>query len=411
MNVPLLDIKAQLAPLRDDILKAITEVVDSTQYIMGPKVAELEERIAAYCNAKHAVGVTSGTDALLISLMALGVGPGDVVITTPYSFFATAGVIARLHAQPVFVDIDPVTYNLDPALLREALEKGVTGDISKRKFSVSRVKAIIPVHLYGQCADMSGILDVAAKYNVPVIEDAAQAIGAEYPMPDGTVRKAGTMAAMGCFSFFPSKNLGCMGDGGMVVTQDDALADKLRILRVHGGKPKYYHKIIGGNFRLDPMQAAILLVKLPYLNQWHKARQKNADHYDGLMQEAGMLTDGLVTTPKRVYKAGTGSTDTSTKSPRHAGLEYDHIFNQYVIRVNDRDKLRAFLKDKGIGTEVYYPVPFHLQECFFDLAYREGDFPESESAAKHTVALPIYPELSKEQQAYVVECVAHFCDR
>lgn len=392
MNVPLLDLKAHLAPLRDDILKAITEVVDSTQYILGPKVVELEERIGAYCGVKHAIGVSSGTDALLIALMALDIKPGDVVITTPYSFFATAGVISRLNAQPVFVDIDPISYNIDPKRLKEALETGRTGDVTKRKFDGAKVKAIIPVHLYGQCAEMKEILTIASQYSVPVIEDAAQAIGAEYPMPDG-IKKAGTMGLMGCFSFFPSKNLGCMGDGGMVVTNNDAVADKLRILRVHGGKPKYYHKIIGGNFRLDPLQAAILLVKLPYLNQWHKARQRNADMYDQLIKEIGQSGTGIVNTPVRVYKG------------KDNNLEFDHIYNQYVIKVKERNNLRDVLKDKGIGTEVYYPVPFHQQECFAELGYREGDFSESGNAAKGTVALPIYPELTKEQQDYVIACI------
>ena len=396
MNVPLLDIKAQLVPLREEILKAITEVVDSTRYILGPKVTELEEQMAAYCNVKHAVGVTSGTDALLISLMAIGIGPGDIVITTPYSFFATAGVIARLGATPVFVDIDPLTYNLDPEQLKTTLEKGVAGKISKQSFTVTKVKAIIPVHLYGQCADMHIITALGSVLSIPVIEDAAQAIGAEYPYGD-KIKKAGSMGHTGCFSFFPSKNLGCMGDGGMVTTNDDALAATLRILRVHGGKPKYYHKIVGGNFRLDPMQAAIIMVKHPFLNQWHKARQQNAAAYNRLFQEAGLSGNGMLKTPRRVYQG------------QNPDLEYDHIFNQYVIRVKNRDKMREFLKEKGIGTEVYYPVPFHLQECFASLGYKIGDFPEAEKAAEETLALPIYPELTIEQQSYVVECIKNFC--
>ena len=395
MNVPLLDLKAQLEPIRDQILSAIMEVVDSTRYILGPKVTELEGKIAAYCNTKHAVGVTSGTDALLISLMALNIKPGDIVITTPYSFFATAGVIARLNARPVFVDIDPLTYNLDPKGLEAAFKTGKTGAVTHQPFDLSKVKAVMPVHLYGQCADMDKIISLCSGYSIPVIEDAAQAIGAEYPSSNG-IKKAGSMGTTGCFSFFPSKNLGCMGDGGIVVTNDDALAEKLQILRVHGGRPKYYHKIIGGNFRLDPLQAAIVLVKLPYLNQWHKKRQQNAAYYDELFKDSGLIEQGPVKTPTRVYVV------------EDINMEYDHIFNQYVIRVKDRDRLRGALKEKDVGTEVYYPVPFHIQECFAYLGYMEGDFPESERAARETLALPVYPEISSDQQSYVVNCLMRF---
>ncbi len=397
MNVPLLDIKAQLAPLREDILKAITEVVDSTRYILGPKVTELEEQIAAYCGVKHAVGVSSGTDALLISLMALDIKLGDVVITTPYSFFATAGVIARLGATPVFVDIDPITCNLDPEQLQKTLDEATAGVITKKAFPLDKVKAIIPVHLYGQCADMQKITALAQTRSIPVVEDAAQAIGVEYPFGD-TIKKAGSMGHMGCFSFFPSKNLGCMGDGGMVTTNDESLGDKLRILRVHGGKPKYYHSMVGGNFRLDPMQAAIIMVKYPFLNQWHKARQSNATRYNQLFQEAGLSDngEGKIKIPKRIYQGQTPD------------IEYDHIFNQYVIRVKERDRVREFLKKKDIGNEVYYPVPFHLQKCFASLGYTLGDFPEAEKAASRTLALPIYPELTDEQQSYVVDSLKNY---
>lgn len=395
MKVPLLDLKAHLEPIRSEILAAITDVVDSTQYILGPKVIELEKKIADYCNVKQAIGVSSGTDALLISLMSLNIKPGDIIITTPYSFFATAGVIARFNARPVFVDIDPVTYNLDPQKLTETLETGTTGAISCQIFDISKVKAIIPVHLYGQCANMQKITALGTAYSIPIIEDAAQAIGAEYPVNDN-IKKVGSIGYMGCFSFFPSKNLGCMGDGGMISTNDDVLADRLRVLRVHGGKPKYYHKIIGGNFRLDPMQAAIIMVKFPFLNQWHNARQRNSLIYDRLFKESGLSKNRTVITPKRVY------------SSQNSKMEYDHIFNQYVIRVNDRDKIREFLKDKGIGTEIYYPVPFHLQECFTYLGYKIGDFPESEKAANETLALPIYPELTIDQQEYVVGCIKDF---
>ncbi|MFX1452385.1 MAG: DegT/DnrJ/EryC1/StrS family aminotransferase, partial [Promethearchaeota archaeon] len=301
----------------------------------------------------------------------------------------------RLHAKPVCVDIDPETYNLDPDQLLDALETGVVGHISKISFEVSKVKAIIPVHLYGQCSDMENILKIASKFHIPIIEDAAQAIGAEFPMGD-EIKKAGSMGIMGCFSFFPSKNLGCMGDGGMVVTNDESLSEKLRILRVHGGNPKYFHKIIGGNFRLDPIQAAILIIKYPFLNQWHIARQQNADQYNRLFQEAGLLENGAIKIPQRIYQA---------KNP---AMKFDHIYNQYVIRVKDRDNLKTYLKSKGIVTEIYYPVPFHLQDCFAFLGYQKGDFPESEKAADSTLALPIYPEITEEKQNYVVECMKDF---
>jgi len=376
MGVPLLDLKAQLQPLESDIKRAVNEVIDSTRYIMGPKVEELETKIAGYVDAKHGIGVTSGTDALLISLMALDVGPGDLVVTTPYSFFATAGVIARLNATPVLVDIDPQTYNIDPTALRAWFER----ETDKRK----KVKAIIPVHLYGQCADMDPILEVARQYNVAVIEDAAQAIGARYPSQQGT-RKAGAMGTMGCFSFFPSKNLGCIGDGGMVVTNDDELAAKLKKLRNHGAQPKYFHALVGGNFRLDPVQAAVLLVKLPHLDKWHEGRQKNATYYDEHMNI------DAVTKPAIAYKR-----------------EY-HIYNQYVIAVpENRDGLRHFLAENQIGHEVYYPVPFHEQECFKYLGYKTGDFPHSEYAARHTIALPIYPELTTEMQDMVIQKIRDF---
>ena len=371
MKVPLLDLNAQLKTIEKDVKDAINEVIDSTRYIMGPKVEELEAKIAEYEGAKYATGVSSGTDALLISLMALDVKPGDIVVTTPFSFFATAGVIARLGATPAFVDIDPDTYNLSPAALRNWLES----ETEKR----NRVKAIIPVHLYGQCADMDSILEVAQEHNIPVVEDAAQAIGARYPSKSG-VKKAGIMGSLGCFSFFPSKNLGAMGDGGMVVTNDTDIDEKLKRLRNHGAKPKYYHAMIGGNFRLDPIQAAVLLVKLPHLDKWHSMRQENAAYYDE------NLNIDEIKNPLVAYKR-----------------EY-HIYNQYVISVIDRrDDLRKFLTENNIGTEIYYPVPFHEQECFKCLGYKSGDFPNSEYAAKHTIALPIYPELTTEMQDYVIE--------
>jgi len=377
MKVPLLDLNAQLDPIRDEIKAAVNEVIDSTRYIMGPKITELEEQIAAYCGTGYAVGVTSGTDALLISLMALDIQPGDLVLTTPYSFFATAGVVARLRAVPVFVDIDPATYNIDPGAL-------ITWFDENRELA-DKVKAIVPVHLYGQCADMDPIMDIARERGIPVIEDAAQAIGAQYPTDSGDVKKAGTMGDMGCFSFFPSKNLGAMGDGGMVVTNNEKLGEKLVKLRNHGAAPKYFHALIGGNFRLDPMQAAVLLVKLPHLDSWHAGRQKNAVYYDE------HFTAEDITKPAIAYKR-----------------EY-HIYNQYIISIPDgRDQLREELKAKDIGHEVYYPVPFHEQECFQYLNYKTGDFPKSEYAARHTLALPIYPELTTDMQDYIIETIQAF---
>lgn len=376
MKVPLLDLNAQLKTIEKEVKDAVNDVIDSTRYIMGPKVVELEEQIAGYVGAKYATGVSSGTDALLISLMALDVDPGDIVITTPFSFFATAGVIARLNATPVFVDIDSDTYNLSPDALRHWF--------GANKEKIDKVKAIIPVHLYGQCADMDPIMEVAREHNIPVVEDAAQAIGARYPSKTG-VKNAGIMGTLGCFSFFPSKNLGAMGDGGMVVTDDANLDEKLKKLRNHGAKPKYYHALIGGNFRLDPIQAAILLVKLPYLDKWHSMRQKNAAYYDE------NLNIDEIKKPLVAYKR-----------------EY-HIYNQYVISIIDRrDDLRKFLTENNIGTEIYYPVPFHEQECFKCLGYKSGDFPNSEYAAKHTIALPIYPELTTEMQEYVINKIIEF---
>jgi dTDP-4-amino-4,6-dideoxygalactose transaminase len=380
VNVPLLDLKAQYATIKEEIREAVDQVLDGQQFIMGPEVAALETAVADYVGARHGIGMSSGTDALLAALMALDIGPGDYVITPAYSFFATAGVIARLHAIPVFVDIDPASYNVSAAAL-ERVWRGLDRDVQRR------VKAIVPVHLYGQCADMAGILEMGGRVKVPVIEDAAQAIGTVYK--DG--RFAGTLAPMGCFSFFPSKNLGGIGDGGMVVTSDDRLADRLRLLRNHGAKPKYFHKIVGGNFRLDTIQAAALLVKLRHLDAWHKARQQHADRYRELFRQAGLVE--TIRLPEVV--------DTTP------GIR-SHIYNQFVIRTPKRDALREFLTSEGVGTEIYYPVPFHLQECFSDLGYKAGDFPESERAARETLALPVYPELTPDQQVYVVERIAAF---
>ena len=365
MNIPLLDLKAQYATIKAEIDAAITEVLESQHFILGPKVDQCERAIAAYSGCAHAIGVSSGSDALLACLMAENVGPGDEVITTPYTFFATVGVIARLGAVPVFVDIDPATYNLDPSQIPAKI--------------TAKTRAIIPVHLYGQMADMQAVMRVANEQGLVVIEDAAQAIGAEHKG-----HRAGSIGHYGCFSFFPSKNLGAAGDGGMVVTNDAQRAEKLRVLRVHGSKPKYHHKIVGGNFRLDAVQAAIVFAKMPHLDEWSAARQRNAKRYDSLFAEAG-LPIGLP-----------------------AVMTERHVFNQYVIRVPRRNELQAYLQKRGVGTEVYYPVPMHLQECFAHLGYTAGAFPESERAARETLAVPIYPELSDSQARFVVDCIGEF---
>jgi len=373
MQVPLLDLKAQYATIKDEIKAAINEVLESQYFIMGPKVQKFEEEITKYCNVQHAVGVASGSDALLLALMAIDVGHGDEVITTPYTFFATAGSISRLGTKPVFVDIDAKTYNINPELIAEKI--------------TDKTKAIIPVHLYGQCADMDPILEIGKKYNLCIIEDAAQAIGAEYKG-----KKAGSMGDIGCLSFFPSKNLGGYGDGGMVITNNAELAEKIRVLRTHGAKPKYYHSLIGVNSRLDALQAAVLSVKLKYLDDWSRARRKNAENYNHLF------------------------TDTDVVTPYVEPYNY-HIYNQYIIRVSKyakpsresgRDDLQEFLKERNIGTAIYYPVSLHLQGCYAGLGYREGDFPESEKAAKETLALPIYSELTEEQQTAVVDAIKEF---
>jgi dTDP-4-amino-4,6-dideoxygalactose transaminase len=368
MNVPLLDLKAQYLSIKPTIDAAVAEVLESQHFILGSKVEECENAIAEYSKCSYAVGVSSGSDALLACLMAENIGAGDEVITTPYSFFATAGAIARLGATPVFVDINPQTYNLD-----------VSAILSK---VTSKTRAIIPVHLYGQMADMDPVMKVADEYGLIVIEDAAQAIGSEYKG-----RRAGSIGHYGCFSFFPSKNLGGAGDGGMVVTNNTDRAEKLRCLRSHGSKPKYYHKIIGGNFRLDAIQAVVVSAKLPYLDAWTAARQRNAERYDRLLEKADIpITLPAVSTNR-------------------------HIFNQYVIRVTKRDELQSYLKRRGVGTEVYYPVPLHLQECFAYLGHNAGAFPESERAARETVALPIHPELTEPQAHFVAQCVCEFLEK
>ena len=383
MKVPLLDLRPPLEELRDEILEAVTQVIDSTRYIMGPEIDSLEKEISAYCGTNDAVGVSSGTDALLLALMVLDVGPGDLVLTSNFSFFATAGVVARLNATPVFVDIDSKTFNLDPESLKMAL---ANMDEQTRK----RVKAIIPVHLYGQCADMEAIIKISREYNIPVIEDAAQAIGAECET-DGQKRSAGSLGDFGCFSFFPSKNLGGVGDGGIVTVNNSELADLLRLKRVHGGGRKYYHRVIGGNFRLDPIQAAVIRVKLPHLNEWHSQRQDNAKHYNKLFAEKDLC--GKVKLPFVGHSEN---------------LQNPHIYNQYVIKAQRRDELQSFLAENEIASEVYYPLPFHLQECFLYLGGKPGDFPVSEEVAEEVLALPVYPGMTKEMQETVVEQIGNF---
>jgi dTDP-4-amino-4,6-dideoxygalactose transaminase len=367
MQVPLLDLKAQYADIKSDVDQAVHRVLDSARFIGGPEVAGLEEEVARYCATPHAIGCASGTDALLLSLKALDIGPGDEVVTTAFSFFASAGTVSNAGARPVFVDIDPSTFNLDAHRLEAAI--------------TPLTKAVVAVHLYGQCCDLSAVQAVCEKHQLYLIEDAAQAIGAEW---EG--KRAGSVGDLGCFSFFPSKNLGAAGDGGLVTAKDPALAERVRLLREHGAKPKYYHALIGTNSRLDALQAAILRVKLRHLDRWSEKRAKNAALYDQLLEGAKLT---------RPYH-----------DPRAR-----HIYNQYVIRVPERDALRQHLTERGIGTEIYYPVPLHLQQCFAPLGYRLGDLPQSESAAQEVLALPIYPELTEEHIRYVAGCVRDFTDQ
>jgi dTDP-4-amino-4,6-dideoxygalactose transaminase len=369
MNVPLLDLQAQYLSLRDDLRQALDRVMSSQRFVLGDEVRGLENSIAAYCQTKHAVGCASGSDALLLALMALDVKAGDEVITTPFSFFATAASIARLGARPVFVDIDPRTYNIDPSQVADAI--------------TSRTKVILPVHIYGQCAPMDPLLDIGKRHGIPVVEDAAQAIGAT-----DKGRPAGSMGSIGCFSFYPTKNLGGAGDGGIMTTNDNELAARLRRLRAHGGSNEYEHEEVGVNSRLDELQAAVLRVKLPSLDRWSDERASKAALYSKLLSEAD-LSFPLVTPQVRA--------------------DGRHIFHQYVIRVpGNRDALMEHLKARGVGSKVYYPIPLHRQACFNYLGYKEGQFPETESAAKETFALPAYPELTDEQQVYVVESIKEF---
>jgi len=392
MNVPFLDLKRQYETIRQEVLESIHAVLESQKLILGQEVEKLEEQISGYCGVPHAIGVASGSDAILISIMALDLKPGDGIVTTPFTFFATAGSISRLGCVPVFVDIDPRTFNMDPEKLREFLETRCDVDKTDRLFWRERkvpIRAVLPVHLFGQCADMDPILDLCHRYDLRIVEDAAQAIGSLYNRAsDPSGRPAGTMGDTGCFSFYPSKNLGAFGDGGMVISRDGNLAEKIRILRAHGSRPKYYHSLIGLNSRLDALQAAVLRVKLKYLDQWSAGRRQNALQYDRLFEDIDHSNLGI-SLPFTQYENG-------------------HIFNQYVIRVPERDRLRAFLQNQGIGTDIYYPLPLHLQACYNHLGYGKADFPLSEEASETVLALPIFPEITDKEQHSVVEKVRDF---
>ncbi len=371
LTVPLLDLQAQYRPLREEILAAIERVCDSQRFIMGPEVTAFEDEMARMLDVRHAVAVSSGTDALLLALMALDIKPGDEVVTSTYSFFATAGAVARLGARPVLVDIDETTFNIDPELVEAAI--------------TPRTKAIIPVHLFGLGADMDPLIDIAARANIPLVEDAAQAIGATYKS-----RQLGGLGAFGCFSFFPSKNLGAFGDAGLLTTNDEALATRARLMRTHGMEPRYYHHVVGANFRMDALQAAVLRVKAPHLPTWTERRRSNAQRYRALFREAGLRE--CITLPLEP-------------------ADRRHIFNQFVIRSADRDGLKKHLDERGIGSEIYYPVPFHLQPCFSHLGHHRGDFPQAERAAADSLALPIYGELTAAQQETVVGAIGEFVQR
>lgn len=370
MRIPILDLSVQHQQISGEINAAIQRVLNSQQFILGPEVKELEKEIAPYCQCAESVGCASGSDAILLGLMACGVGPGDEVITTPFSFFATVGSIVRLGAQAVFVDIDPASFNMNPSLIERAITR--------------RTKVIMPVHLFGHCAEMDQINELASAHKINVVEDAAQAIGAEHGG-----RRAGSLGAIGCFSFYPSKNLGGAGDGGVLTTNDPQIADTLRLLRGHGARKKYFHECVGINSRLDSLQAAILRVKLRYLDQWSASRRANAQRYSTLFKDSGLIASSAITLP--------------SESPSS-----HHVYNQFVIRARDRDKLKAHIAERGVGSEIYYPLPLHLQECFKEMGHQIGDFPESERASKEALAIPVYPELTAEAQEYVVETIASF---
>lgn len=390
MDIPLLDLKAQYKTIQGEIEQKLLEVVSSQRFILGPEVESLEKELANYCGIKYAVGVSSGSDALIASLMAVEVGEGDEVVTTPFTFFATAGAISRLKAKPVFCDIDKDSFNISPSRLEELLQDRIENQKD------TKMKALIPVHLYGQCCSMGPILEMAEKYDFFVIEDAAQAIGAEYPAPEG-VRRAGSLGHLNILSFFPSKNLGGFGDGGMILTDEEEMAEKLKLIRLHGSRNKYFYELIGGNFRLDALQAAVLRVKLRHLDRWLEGRREGASAYDQLFAKSGLIENEWVVPPKPLLK--------------DKGIKNYHTYHQYVIRAKKRDELQKFLKEKGVSTAIYYPLPLHLQKCFAYLGHREGDFPESEKAAREVLAIPIYPELTSEQQEYVVHSIAEFYQR
>ncbi len=387
MKVPLLDLTVQYKTLKQEMDQKILEVVDSQKFILGPEVSGLEERLASYAKTRFAVGVSSGSDALIVSLMSLDIGEGDAVVTTPFTFFATVGAIVRVGARVVFCDIDETTYNMDPDKLEEAIQ----GELTKRPGS--KVKAVIPIHLFGQCADMDPISASAARHGLAVIEDAAQAIGANYPSSSGTKNACG-MGDTGVLSFFPSKNLGGYGDGGMILTDREDLAERAKILRGHGAQNKYFHDVIGGNFRLDAIQAAVLQVKLRHLDDWTRKRQKNALLYDMLFADSGLIAREIVKIPQAVYKK--------------SGIPNYHVYNQYVVRVEKRDELQRFLSSKEVGSAIYYPLSLHLQKCFSSMGYKEGDFPVTEKATAEVLALPVFPELSSNQLEYVVSCIEEF---
>ncbi len=364
MQIPILDLKAQYANIKDEVIRAISEVCDNQVFALGPAVAEFEENVAAYCNSKYAIGVSSGTDALLVSLMALEIKPGDEVITTPFTFFATAGSIVRLGAKPVFVDVDLDSFNIDPSAIEQKIN--------------DKTRAIIPVHLFGQVAQMKAITEIAGRYNLAVIEDAAQAIGASQ---DGIM--AGNFGDCGCFSFYPTKNLGGFGDGGLVTTNREELAQKIRALRDHGQNPRYFYKVIGGNFRLDGIQGAVLNVKLKYLDEWNEKRRQNAALYDSLLGDS----------PVKIPKINANNVS---------------IYHQYTIKASERDKLQQFLAENNIGSAIFYPKPLHLQDCFSNLGYRPGDLPIAEQLCKEVLSLPIYSELETEQIEYVAKTVLQY---
>ena len=393
MRVPLLDLSEQYRALAEPLRAEIDEIFASQAFILGPKVTAFEEAIARYCGAEHAIGVSSGTDALLAILMALGIGRGDAVVTTAFTFFATGGCIARVGATPVFVDIDPDTYNISPRRLEEYLEQQCHEAADGRIVNQAgeNVRAIVPVHLFGLCCDMDAILAIAERFRLVLIEDAAQAIGAEYPGVTGTA-KAGTIADVGCFSFYPSKNLGAAGDAGLIVCREAEFAERLRVCRQHGMEQRYFHHFVGGNFRLDEIQAAILNVKLPFLDQWSAGRRAVADRYRIELMDRGVAQH--LQLPAEPY--------------RSTGLTNHHIYHQYVVRTARREELREHLTSRGIGTAIYYPLGLHQQQCFGYLGYKEGDLPETERAARETLALPIYPELTVEAQRAVVDAIANF---